>query len=691
MAEKIVTKQFKTHSVRQLIESVTEPANTAYYAFAAKHLEYSGGDATIPEPTDAVEDLNIEVYRDMVFGKRVAGSDIKSMIRRVNWTTSTAYEMYDHRSTTLYDDDFYVMVDEGSFHHVYKCLYNANGAVSTIQPTFNDATTEAALFANNDHYYETSDGYQWKYIYTVDDVTFDKFATTNYMPVVANTTVQDNALDGSIDVIKVDTNGAFYNNYIDSEIFTATQITIGGSATKYGISNANTQTNFYANTVLYLSSGTGAGQFKRITSSSLTSGEVRIIIEDAFTITPDATTSYTISPEVAVSSDASQTINCIARAVINATSSNSVHQVEILEQGLGYTFATANVLIGSSGNLVSTAVVTPIISPRGGHGADALSEFGSDSFCMSVTFANNETDKISTDNDYRQFGIIKDPKFSDVTVGMNQLSSPATPGYDGTFVADETWASFTKLRLYETANVNVSNTTITANESDAEWSEYISAGDYVYLTSGTNHHFSKVDSLTATTMVLNTAPSWTSTTTDVYFANITANGVVTTVNPTTLIVDDVTGVLAQDRFLLGQTSMAIGNVTSIDIHGRYSNNATFDTFKQTKEYVGTTGTGTFIEDEFITQVSGATVVASGYLQSQAISGGSTILNLTNVVGEFTVAGEMQGQDSLATMTITDKYNGEIETNSGDIIFLQNDSAISRADTQTETIRIIITF
>jgi len=699
MAEKIVTKQFRSHSVRQITESVTEPANTLYYVFAGRHIEYSGGDSTIPTPVDTTEDLNVNVYRDMLFGKQVTSADMKAMVRRVNWTANTVYTMYDHRDADMFDQDFYVMVDEGAFHHIYKCLDNANGAASNAQPTFNDATTEAALFANNDQYYETSDGYQWKYMYTVDDTTFDKFATASYMPVVANTTVEGDSLDGSIDVIKVDSHGANYHNYLDAGQFNASQITIGGNNVLYTISDANTQTGFYSNTILYLSAGTGSGQYKKVANSfangSIESGSAFIVLESAFTTTPDATTTYDISPEVRVTSDGTNSTNCVARAIINSTSTNSVHRVEVIDQGLGYTFANASVLVGTAGNVVTTATVTPIIPPRGGHGADALKEVGSDAVGIAIEFANNESGKIPTDNDFRQFGIIKDPKFANVQLFVSKTSVTNTAGTDGTFSNTESFYQFTKLRMYSQANVNSSNTTITANEATAEWDEMLAAGSWVYLTDSSNndHHFTTVVSVTANTVELNSAPSWTSATSDLYFANVTANGTISAVNTGSnfLRASDVTGHLVQDRFIVGTASHAVANVTGIDVNASYSNTADFSTYVQYMRLVGTTGTGTFSEDELVYESNGTANVATGRVLSAAVDGGTTTLCLTNIDGTFTDTGTVTGNTSSATVTITDKYSGEIETNSGDIVFLQNDEVISRSNTQTETIRIILEY
>jgi len=133
--------------------------------------------------------------------------------------------------------------------------------------------------------------------------------------------------------------------------------------------------------------------------------------------------------------------------------------------------------------------------------------------------------------------------------------------------------------------------------------------------------------------------------------------------------------------------LAIGTVSDIELNNTYSNTATFATFTQMKQYVGSV-VGTFTEDEFVYQSNGTANVATGYLHS-AVTAGDTTVYLTETEGVFTVGGVITGNTSGATLTISDKYNGELEPNSGDIVYLQNDVPISRANTQTETIKVIL--
>jgi hypothetical protein len=528
-------------------------------------------------------------------------------------------------------------------------------------------------------------------MYSVDDVTFEKFATTNWMPVVANTTVSQNAIDGAIDVIKVDTNGSRYDNYL-SGTFASADLKVSGNTLLYYLNNtANTTTGFYGNTVIYISAGTGAGQYKHVSNSYNNGTGTWVRIDSAFTTDLNSTSQYVISPEVAVTSDGTQSINCIARAVINATSSNSVHQVEIITRGSGYTFANASVLVGSAAASVVSAVVTPIIGPRGGHGADAAKELGASSLGIAVVFANNESGGITTDNDYRQFGIIQDPKFANVQIGTNKVSNEAIVGTDGTFSNGEVWYQFNKLRIYSNANVSNSNAVLDAVQVDANYDDYLSSGQYIYITDVANndHFISTVTSVTQNTITLSDEVNFTSGNVEVYIANIIANGTVSTVSAGYILSSNTSGFVKIGKTIIGSASYAVGIVDSMDQNDNYSNNATFTTFTQMQKFVGTSS-GTFSEDEYVYQSNGSANVATGYLHSAVISGVTTAY-VTRVTGSFTVGGTITGNTSAATLVISNKYTGEIEKNSGEVIFLQNNEPISRSNNQTETIRIILEF
>jgi hypothetical protein len=117
-------------------------------------------------------------------------------------------------TTTQYSNKFYV---RNKYDQVFKCLFNNEDAQSTVMP---EITVDGQLPENP--YIETGDGYKWKYLYTIPAGLKSKFFTDKYMPVIRDTTVFENAVDGRIDIIKILDGGTGYDGG-----FTTTNYAIG--------------------------------------------------------------------------------------------------------------------------------------------------------------------------------------------------------------------------------------------------------------------------------------------------------------------------------------------------------------------------------------------------------------------------------------------------------------------------------
>lgn len=414
--KQLLTNYMRLHAVNQLRESVNEAANTAYYVFAGTHQSYPSGDTVIPTLTNSVDQTLYNSYTEMVFGKRVTASDVKPMIKRYDWVANTQYIAY-RSDIDLSNTQYYVVVREAAY-NVFKCLDNNSNSASLYAPSLNETSAD-------DEYYSTADGYVWKYMYSVDDTTFNKFATADYIPVVPNTAVSGNASAGSVDVMIVKQPGS---DYITSfaNTFAATDVAVGGDPVKYKLAaGASSATNFYTSSFLYITSGTGYGQGKKIVDYVIVGSDKIITLESAFETRPDATSSYEISPFVLITGDGS---GAVARALVNTAASNSIYKVEIIQRGQGYTYVTATVT-GNTGGVSNAAVVEAVLAPKGGHGADPEYELGCSSLCFSVTFANTEGATIPIENDFRSVGILKNPLFKSVEI----TTSSAT----GSFEVDE--------------------------------------------------------------------------------------------------------------------------------------------------------------------------------------------------------------------------------------------------------------
>lgn len=83
----------------------------------------------------------------------------------------------------------------------------------------------------------------------------------------------------------------------------------------------------------------------------------------------------------------------------------SITEITVTNPGAGYTYA--NVVATGAG---SGAVFRAIISPKGGHGKDAISELYASTIMLVSRLSNEKNQTIPLTNDFRQISILKNPK-----------------------------------------------------------------------------------------------------------------------------------------------------------------------------------------------------------------------------------------------------------------------------------------
>ena len=460
MAKQLITDYFRLHTAKQLRESLTEPANTVYYVFVGRHTAYANGDSNVPDPVNSVQEIYVDAYQNMIFGKRIGSDDIKIMVPRHDWSTNTVYGSYTSNAD-LSNTNFYALTNAASSYHVFKVLDNNGGVPSTSEPQFSDTSAD-------DEYYSTSDGYVWKYMYSISKSDYDKFATADFIPVIPNSNVVANAVSGAIDVIKIASGGSNYDTFL-SNTFISTNLRIGGDTKKYGLAaDASANNDFYNNSYLYVKSGTGLGQIRKVVNYSVIGTDKIVTLDTAFDVAPDTTSSYEITPSVNVVGDGS---GARARALVNTIAGNSIYRVEIINRGSDYSFATATVE-GNTGGVSNSAVLSVVVGPKGGHGADPEYELGGRYIGCSVSFANSEGNTIPSTNDYRTIGILKDPLFANVeftvssVVGVYTDDETVTQA-DTNATGVVTFFSGNTLRLTDVSGQFVAGKIITGSSSGA--------------------------------------------------------------------------------------------------------------------------------------------------------------------------------------------------------------------------------
>ena len=165
---------------------------------------------------------------------------------------------------------------------------------------------------------------------------------------------------------------------------------------------------------------------------------------------------YGSAPSVTITGDGTG-------ATANSTISGGiVTAVTITNPGTGYT--RASVAFGSG-----AATATAIISPKGGHGANAVEELGGKYVMLNVRLDGTESNTITTSNEFRQVGIVRDPyaygtSSRAVASSYRQTFRYQLSGVSGTFNSDETVTSgsntaslveFTSPYLYTTLPGNL--------------------------------------------------------------------------------------------------------------------------------------------------------------------------------------------------------------------------------------------
>jgi len=250
----VLTTKHYVDLATSFISNVTNTKNS-YYVYAAKpdswvNTSGSNDESAVVAANNSTAQIDQFVYDDLLFGRLIKASDISYMVPRYDWDTTgqTVYARYDQNDSALFDKNFFVI---NSSKQVFKVINNNNGAKSTIKPTL---TTASGTF-------QTADGYIWKYMYTVGDAAYANFTTTNYIPAVTNASVSSNAVPGTIDSFVVTNSGSGYNIYENNYL----QYLVDNKNVVLA-STSNTTNDYYAGSSIYLKSGFGSGQLKKIVS-----------------------------------------------------------------------------------------------------------------------------------------------------------------------------------------------------------------------------------------------------------------------------------------------------------------------------------------------------------------------------------------------------------------------------------------
>jgi hypothetical protein len=401
-----------------------------------------------PVPDDSYQNIYYDIWRNMMSLKKVQTSDVSHVVTRYDWYNNQLYYQFDDLDSELYGKRFYTYTTDGN---VYKCIDNNRGANSTVMPT----GTGTSLI-------NTADGYRWKYMYTVTAGEALKFRTTNYIPVktlsandgTSQWTVQQNAIasgNGAIFHVHILANGHSYLSTSNTfqNVTNTTWMKLKSSAS--GIDGT------YVGSGLFISEGAASGQLRKIVK--YWGANNTLIVNSAFTVTPNTSSRYVISPLVTIRGDSGGTTTSRATAYVSNTNNGQVRKITMINYGRSY--STANVTITANSSFGFGAAAHPIISPTTGHGSDPVDELYGTTVMVNVRTIGSESNTFTTNNDFRIIGLVGNPLFANGsyanTTVIDQTTKINVDLVNGDFRADEIITGLTsgsKARLVYFANSN---------------------------------------------------------------------------------------------------------------------------------------------------------------------------------------------------------------------------------------------
>ena len=315
------------------------------------------------------------IHDDMIALKRIGSDQVRAVVRRFNWnpTVNPKYDMwrpdYSYARAAQVDPDgagsltpaeslgnaqYYVINNN---YEVFKCLYNGvtpatpDGSNASLEPKRNPGPTGEGVYDSATGIYtefpDVSNGYIWKYLFTIPTNDVLRFLSTDFMPIVEDSTV------------------------------TTLAASQAGAITTIILRDAGS--GLPASEVIYTSIlGDGANGIVRLETDS--NGQI--------------TTAYLVD-------------NVGAR--VNVSGSGYTYANVLIKNGFLYEEASLTTAFSVSAN--ASGDVEVIVPPQGGHGADAIVELLAKRIMANIrlTYAEGQGD-FPVDNDFRRIGIIKNPK-----------------------------------------------------------------------------------------------------------------------------------------------------------------------------------------------------------------------------------------------------------------------------------------
>ena len=375
----IITEKFRLHNATQFYESFSEASKNVYYLMIGKPVPFTSGTSGGSDSSPPTPSDDVGT-EFYTWDQTIASKNIPSSY------VQYAVPRRDWANSTTYD-----MYE----HNISSSNTSTSGASNVFDATFFLRTSDNRVYKVLDNNAGTAysgseptststspfvlGGYTLKYMYTISASDQNKFLTADFMPVSTDSTVSAAATDGKIESLIITAGSGYTNGTYYSAVY--------GDGT---------------------SQGTSSGAVVRIT----------------------------------VSGGAIQSFGLTAGTDTTINSGGSGYTYGTVNLGSSYTFSDTDLETASSMGSGTGGAVNVVISPKYGHGYDAVAELGGHYVMMTTTLTGAEADDVLAGNDFRNIALVTDPTtYGTTTVATastyRQVSALKLTSVSGTFSADE--------------------------------------------------------------------------------------------------------------------------------------------------------------------------------------------------------------------------------------------------------------
>lgn len=350
----VVTDNLKFNILKSLLDDYNT-SGTEYYIGIGRSEQWDSNDAATT-PINSKYDV-VDFKQRLQGLKKVEAASF--VVPRQNWVFGTIYPQWDdQRAGAISASRYYYVVTDN--YGVYICLRTGKNKQGVVQPSLIKPDL------SNNSPFETSDGYVWKFLYTISALNANYFLSSQYMPVQRQESIDSNSTG------------------IELKQFEIQQTAGGGRISSFVMTNV----------------GSGYGTAGAIPSITIR-GDGELTFGDS--------ASLHVIP--VIDSNAG-TITALKNAPIGAT-------LNYLDS---YNFG--EVIIGPDGSGGDSAQARPVIGPDPGFGFDPRKDLKANAVMFRSKILDNDDDFI-IGQDFRQIGLIKDPKVGDSTGDFSAITGIA--------------------------------------------------------------------------------------------------------------------------------------------------------------------------------------------------------------------------------------------------------------------------